>query len=82
MNRCAKLRPQERLHVALDDLDFSWMPAEVERFRRYWAAGRSVYEIAERLGRDADEVALLAMDQARSGVIEKRPGGAWGCGAR
>ena len=54
--------------------------AEVERFRRYWAAGRSVQEIGEQLERDPDEVALLVMDQARRGAIEKRPGGAWGCG--
>lgn len=73
-----KLRPSERLYFALEDLDISFTPAEVQRVIWMWEHGQSFLEIAEALrpGEDGQyEVFALLMDLARKGKIEKRPGG-------
>jgi len=61
--------------IVLEDLDFAWTKEQVARFREMWKAGVSLEEMAERLRRDLDEVALLAMHERRQGNIEPRPGG-------
>ena len=73
-----KWRPQEELYIALSELDFSWYHAEVERVRKLWAYGLHIAEIAERLGRDVDEVAVLIMDLARKNKIRRRKNGVLG----
>lgn len=74
----AKLRPQERLYVACMDMDFSWTDVEVQRVTAWWRNGLPLPEMADRLDRDCDEVAILVMDLRRRGRIEKRDGGVWG----
>lgn len=76
-----KYRPAEPLYIALDELDFSWYRSEVEQVTECWARGWSVRQIAKRLKRDPDEVAVLIMDLARRKKIAQRPGGAMGLSA-
>lgn len=76
-----KYRPRVKLYIALQDLDFSWFPEEVEKVRILWGQGNSVYQIAASLKRDPDEVSLLIMSLARENRILKRPGGASGISA-
>jgi len=74
-----KYRPRVKLYIALEDADFSWYPQDVEKVRRLWAEGKSVYQISKAFdNRDPDEVTLLIMDLARRQRISKRPGGAIG----
>lgn len=66
--------------VILEDLDFGWTTADVKTFREMWRAGEGLIGIAGKLQRDPDEVALLAMHEAREGTIKPRRGGVWGAG--
>lgn len=76
-----KYRPPVRLYIALQDLDFSWYPREVEKVRELWAQGKSVRKIGKIMERDPDEVTLLIMSLARERRISPRPGGAIGISA-
>jgi len=73
-----KYRPREQLYIACADMDFSWYRDEVKQFRQWWREGVSLDEMAERLNRDVDEVAILVIDQKRKRKIKNRPGGLWG----
>lgn len=73
-----KLRPQERLYVALNWLDFSWYQSEIEQIKAWWREGMSVFDMGEEMRRDPDEIAILVMDLIRRGTINPRKGGAYG----
>ena len=73
-----KLRPTERLHFACEELDLSFRQQEVWDVIRWWREGMSYDAMADSLDRDADEVAILLIDLARTGRIEKRRGGCRG----
>lgn len=73
-----KLRPRERLHIALEDLDLSFTRAEVAAVIEGWRRGDHVADIADRIRRDPDEVAVLLIDLARCGRIARRQGGVFG----
>lgn len=76
-----KYRPRVPLYIALEGLDFSWFPQEVDEVRALWGQGKSVHHIAKAFDRDPDEVTLLIMSLARERRIRKRPGGAAGISA-
>lgn len=65
-------------YIALLDLDFSWNKKQLNRVKVYWEAGYHIAEIAEKVDRIIDEVAILIIDLSRKGEIEERPGGAFG----
>ena len=67
-----KLRPPVPLHIALADLDFSWYPHEVLKVRKMWQTGAYIEDIAKAVNRDCDEVAILLIDLARHGKIQRR----------
>lgn len=73
-----KLRPRAQLTVLLDQLDLTATPNELHTVRDGWQSGDSVGDIAERLKRDPDEVAIMVMHMARQLRIGPRPGGAYG----
>ena len=73
-----KRQPREELYIALSELDFSWYQNEVEQVAQMWRDGIHIADIAERMERDIDEVAILIMDLARRGVIGRRKNGAMG----
>jgi hypothetical protein len=73
-----KLRPQEELIIALEDLDLSWFQDEVDKVKKLWEFGWYIADIAKQIKRDQDEVAILIMHLARCGEIKKRPGGVFG----
>lgn len=77
----SKYRPKTRLYIALQDLDFSWYPWEVEKVRELWSQGKSIPRIGKIVGRDPDEVTVLIMSLAREQRIRNRPGGAAGISA-
>lgn len=56
-------------HVILIDAKFIWSQEEVEDFRSMWECGLSVFEIAEQMSEDPDDIALLAIDQAKKKKI-------------
>ena len=74
----AKLRPVDELHIALQDLDFSWYPVQVQEAKKLWKEGWGVDEIAQKVGREGDEVFLLLLDLGRKGRIKPREGGVFG----
>lgn len=73
-----KIRPQEQLYIALEDLDFSWTLEEIEQALQKWNEGLHIGDIAEEMQREEDEVFLLLLDQARKGVIQYRENGIFG----
>lgn len=73
-----KLRPKQKLVIALDDLDFTWLPSEIALVKTMWDFGYHIADIAAKVKRDQDEVAVLIMHLARKGKIEKRKTGVLG----
>ena len=73
-----KLRPKKELIIVLDDLDFSWLPAEVAKVKKLWDFGWHIADIAAKVKRDQDEVAILIMHLARQRGIRKRKMGVLG----
>ena len=56
-------------HVILIDAKFIWSQEEVEDFRSMWECGLSLFEIAEQMNEDPDNIALLVIDQAKQRKI-------------
>ena len=75
-----KMRAQEELYIAYADRDFSWTKAEMQEVIQGWEQGVHISDIAKRIHRDADEVAILIMDLVRQKRIKTRKGGAFGWG--
>jgi len=66
-------------YIALENLDFVWCErTEIPVVERMWREGAPIWEIAEQVGRDVDEVAILIMDRVRKGFLKSRPGGVFG----
>lgn len=65
------------LNIILDDLKFDYTDVELVKFRHLWNEYRIntdnsseiINQLAEDLNMEADNVALLAMDQTRKGKI-------------
>lgn len=64
--------------IACEDLDYYWSEEEAKEFRQLWNMGISIDVIAQNFGREVDEVFILALDQARKGLISKRKGALFG----
>lgn len=78
----AKIRPHEELYIALQELDFSWYPHEVERVIEMWERGTPIWDMSVEFGRCQEEVFLLLLDLAMNGRVKRRPGGICGVGNR
>lgn len=66
------------IYTALEELDFHWDIQDVWAFQEMWERGWDCGQIAERLGRTQEEVAVLVIDRANKGEISIRPGGWFG----
>jgi hypothetical protein len=73
-----KLRPKQKLVIALDDLDFTWLPSEIALVKTMWDFDYHIADIAAKVKRDQDEVAVLIMHLARKEKIAKRKTGVLG----
>jgi hypothetical protein len=73
-------QPKSRrgIYLAMEDADLVWDTREVKQFDEMWAEGIDITDIAKRFKRDPDEVLVLALDRARKGYINSRPGSIWG----
>ncbi|MHB0802749.1 helix-turn-helix domain-containing protein [Bacillus thuringiensis] len=63
---------RRNLYIALEELDMLWDEDDVWQVKEAWDNNESVFAIAKKMERDPDEVAVLLMDLARKGRIEKR----------
>ena len=68
----SKIRPTEKLYIALDEYEFAWTQAEVEAVVRWYNTGSSVIDIAIAAGRPQVEVAVLIMDLAEKDKLTPR----------
>jgi len=68
----SKIRPTEKLYIALDEYDFAWTQAEVDAVVRWYSTGASVVDIAIAAGRPQVEVAVLIMDLAEKDKLAPR----------
>mgnify|MGYP001186276485 FL=1 len=71
-------RNRKQIYIACEDLDFTWSLAEIYKFRKLWNDGRSIMEMEKELGRPQEEIAILILDQAAKGRIERRKNGIFG----
>lgn len=60
-------RSRKSIHIACEEMDFTWSIQEVREFRTLWRAGVSVQDIAKYFNRDEREVEILIIDQFKSG---------------
>lgn len=78
LDKC-KLRPNDELVFALEDLDLTFYREEVEKVTRLWKYGWHISDISKYINnRDQDEVAVLVMHLARQGKIRLRKNGVFG----
>lgn len=73
-----KLRPMVELYIALDGLDLSFLPDEVTQFIDLWEEGLSMYDIAAKMNRHAEELAVLLIDLSMRKKVIARNGGLLG----
>ncbi|MEE4561589.1 helix-turn-helix domain containing protein [Paenibacillus polymyxa] len=74
-----KLKNKRRsIYLACEEMDFTWDQNQVQKFDEMWTSGISLLQIGKELGRDPDEVMMLAVDRIKKRCIGKRPGGALG----
>jgi len=66
------------IHIACEQMDFTWRLAHVLEFRDMWQRGCCLMQIAEYFSRPVLEIILLAADQAEKEKIGERPGGMLG----
>ena len=64
-------------YIALADLNMDWEQKDVEKFDFLWKSDLSMKEIAKRLKKSHDEVAVIILDRARKGKIKPRKNGIW-----
>lgn len=64
--------------IALENYDFLFNDDEVTEFKRMWAEGIHVGDIADRMHRAEIEIGILVVDQHDKGNIQLRIGGALG----
>lgn len=62
-------------YVAIEDLDFEWGKDELYIAIELWGEGKSIFTMAQCLGRDIDEVVLLLMDLGDQELIRERDRG-------
>ena len=70
--------PKEKVEPLLDNYDISAYPSEKRVCCQMYQAGKSIFEICERLNRPQIEVAMLIVDQADKGKIKPRKTGIFG----
>ena len=74
-----EMKSRLSVYVALEDVNFIWCEiTEIPIVEKMWREGVPIWEIAERVGRDPDKVAILIMDRVRKGLLRSRPGGVFG----
>jgi hypothetical protein len=67
-----------KIHIACEEMNFTWKIAHVKEFRDMWQRGCCLMHIAEYFSRPVLEIILLAADQAEKEKISERPGGMLG----
>ena len=74
-----EMKSRLSVYVALEDINFIWCEiTEIPIVEKMWREGAPIWEIAERVSRDPDEVAILIMDRVRKRFLRPRPGGVFG----
>jgi len=72
----------EKPYIACINLNFDWIKSEISEVKTMWEQGFSVWDIAQAIARDPDEVTILIIDLARKGRVKPRSGGAYGRGVQ
>lgn len=70
-----KLHPKNPLVFALEDFDLTFYPDEVEKVKRLWKYGWSVWHIAHQLKRHKFEIAVLLFHLIHTRQIKPRQRG-------
>lgn len=60
------------MEIILEDAKFMWSKKELKYFKALWEQGLGIYEIAEWMNEDPDDIALLVIDQAQKEIIQRR----------
>lgn len=60
------------MEIILENAKFMWSKRELKQFRDLWEQGLSIHAIAEWMNEDADDIALLVIDQAQKENIKRR----------
>ena len=60
------------MEIILEDAKFMWSKKELKHFKALWEQGLDIYEIAEWMNEEPDDIALLVIDQAQKEIIQRR----------
>ncbi|MCY8025693.1 hypothetical protein [Bacillus sonorensis] len=65
----------DRLEIALDSLNYEWSYVQLCKLIDYWYDGKSLYDAADLLKRNPDELLILIVDLAKRRILPHRPYG-------
>lgn len=71
-------KKRNTIYIALEDINFDWRDKEVQKVRMMWESDYPIKDIAKKLRRPIDDVAMLIYDQALKRKIKPREGGLMG----
>ena len=85
--RFIQLEKSERRHysntaekyIMWEDLNFAWLPNELEIIKKGWEDGTPTWGIAEKVQRDQTEVVMLIWNMLEKGKLQPREGSLVGC---
>jgi len=70
--------PTDRVYIPLLEMDFKFMPEEIETVIKMWNKGYDLRVMSKELNRDGDEIMVLLLDLARKSQIKPRENSIWG----
>ncbi|KMM58271.1 hypothetical protein ACH95_14155 [Bacillus glycinifermentans] len=65
----------DRLEIALDNLNYEWSYVQLCKVIDYWYDGKSLYDAADLLNRNPDELLILIVDLAKRTILPHRRNG-------
>lgn len=68
-------KSRQTVYLACEELDFVWDIRDISQVIQLWNSGNHIYEIAEEVQRETDEVAILLIDLRRKGKVRTRESG-------
>lgn len=78
MTRTANYELEEKPYIACINMNFVWYPSIVKKVIQLWNEGVPIWDMADEVKRDVDELSFLIVDLTRKRKIKKRPGGVFG----
>ena len=62
----------DKKYIALQDLNFAWIPSEIDTIKRLCKRGAAIWDMSETVSRPQEEVFLLLLDLTLNNKVKVR----------